>query len=92
MDEVASATAAMATAPDITFRAKGKRLLNGWCTSQDVQREVHVAWEKREEDRKQQRGGAPKRTHLFQRSLQATAEQLDPLRARALNSFSEGYL
>ena len=92
VDEVASAltTAVMSTAADVAPRAKGKRLPSGWCASEDVQREIHVAWEKREEARKQQRG-APKNPTL-RRNLKAAAKQLDRLRAGAVDSFFEGFV
>ncbi|CAM9959324.1 unnamed protein product, partial [Pylaiella littoralis] len=92
VDELASALtpAVMSTAADVAPRAKGKRLPSGWCASEEVQQEIHVAWLKRGDARKQLRG-APKDPTL-RSNLKAAGKHRDRLRASAVNEFFDGFV
>ncbi|CAN0428398.1 unnamed protein product, partial [Pylaiella littoralis] len=85
-DESACAltTVVMSTVADVAPRAKGNRLSSGWCASEEVQREIHEAVSCKQLRR------APK-DPTFRSDLKASGEQLERLRASAVNEFLEGF-
>lgn len=69
VDEVASAltTAVLSTTAGVAPLAQGKIELRGWGAGEEVKREIHVAWEKREEAWRPQR--CEPKDLTFRRSL-----------------------
>lgn len=84
------ADAMMSTAANVAPRPKEKIFPRGWCASGNVQQEVRVTWEKREEIQKQQRG-EPKDPTL-RNDPNAGAKHVKRQRASSVNSFFEEFV